>query len=143
MENPYQALLDELDQRNPRLKALLQLMQQQQQAGAAGPSADEDQHSRRLGQLKQRYRAERKRGLKLKQLASFLQQENDFLRSINDTLSEALGSCPVCWGQDPACDDCEGAGQPGFRAPEPELFRRLIRPAVIRHGQAPDPGDTP
>lgn len=43
-----------------------------------------------------------------------------------------LGAC-ACWGQDPACPDCDGLGEPGYRpSRDPDLFIRWIRPTLRR-----------
>ncbi|MFJ7158154.1 hypothetical protein ACIQUQ_24905 [Streptomyces sp. NPDC101118] len=52
-----------------------------------------------------------------------------------DDLAAALGACPGCFGGDPACRWCRGRGKPGFTAPEPEPFDRLVRPAVVAHAR--------
>lgn len=54
------------------------------------------------------------------------------LRTVNDTAAAALGACQVCWGGDPGCPVCAGRGRPGFAEPDPELFRKLVAPAVRR-----------
>src|SRR5688572_20386937 len=38
----------------------------------------------------------------------------------NLVLSAALGSCE-CWGEDPHCTSCSGAGTPGWVEPDAEL----------------------
>lgn len=52
------------------------------------------------------------------------------LRRVNDVLAAALGACPVCWGEAPDCEVCEGGGAPGWEEPERRLFLRLVRPAL-------------
>ena len=56
------------------------------------------------------------------------------LREVNDTLAAALGACRVCWGGDGTCTTCQGRGGSGSRLPDPELFKRLVAPAVRRLG---------
>ncbi len=48
-------------------------------------------------------------------------------------LAELLGACPRCFGQNPDCAACGGAGAPGFRAPDPALAQ-WIEPALRRLG---------
>lgn len=55
------------------------------------------------------------------------------LRTVNDTLARALGACAFCWGGDDMCERCAGEGTPGAYPPHPQLFRRLVAPAVQRH----------
>jgi len=51
----------------------------------------------------------------------------------NDLLADALGACPVCWGEDGRCPRCRGRGRPGGRRPDPEAFQALVVPAVRRY----------
>ena len=78
--------------------------------------------------------------------ASDLAAELDELHARNDTLAAALGACPLCWGDDPACSDCRGRGSPGARRPHGRLFDLLVRPAVRRlraERRPPAPRPTP
>lgn len=50
-----------------------------------------------------------------------------------DRLASALGACPACWGEDPACRWCRGRGAPGALAPDPEEFTAWVVPAVRAH----------
>ena len=36
-------------------------------------------------------------------------------KKLNNSLAEALGSCPQCWGDDPECPTCGGKGITGWR----------------------------
>ncbi len=47
----------------------------------------------------------------------------------NSALAAALGACD-CWGQQPDCPFCDGAGAPGWVLPERQLFRSYVYPAV-------------
>ena len=49
----------------------------------------------------------------------------------NLLLAAALGACD-CWGHDPGCAICEGAGSVGWIPPDPQLYRELVEPAVDR-----------
>ena len=59
-------------------------------------------------------------------------------------LAGALGACD-CWGQDPGCPACSGAGRPGWVEPDPDLYREYVEPAVLRrpteHATDPAPAD--
>lgn len=61
-----------------------------------------------------------------------LHAEIEYLRRRSDTLAAALGACYLCWGRDPACVQCLGAGRPGWNEPDERLFRRLVGPAIRR-----------
>lgn len=47
----------------------------------------------------------------------------------NSDLAGALGACD-CWGEDPACPVCQGAGQAGWAQPDPQLYETYVRPAA-------------
>jgi hypothetical protein len=49
---------------------------------------------------------------------------------LNDSLSEALGSCSNCWGSDPACKFCLGHGIPGWRNINKRMFNIYILPCL-------------
>jgi hypothetical protein len=48
-------------------------------------------------------------------------------------LAAALGACE-CWGVDPGCDFCAGAGSSGWTDPDDALYREYVEPAVHRAG---------
>lgn len=49
-------------------------------------------------------------------------------------VARMVGGCPLCLGEDGACDECNGAGQPGFRTPDTEALVRWITPPLRRMG---------
>jgi hypothetical protein len=59
----------------------------------------------------------------------------------SDALAAALGACE-CWGEDPGCRVCDGAGSPGWLLPDARLFARYVRPAVRAIAGRPAPVDT-
>jgi hypothetical protein len=65
--------------------------------------------------------------------------ELEALRERTRVLAEALGACPLCWGEDELCPVCRGRGRPGGRAPDAHLYAELVEPASRRrHGPRPD-----
>jgi len=50
-------------------------------------------------------------------------------------LAAALGACE-CWGDDPDCGICGGAGSSGWTDPDEELYREYVRPALHKAGMA-------
>jgi len=52
------------------------------------------------------------------------------LRERTDALASALGTCCLCWGQDPECRFCRGRGAPGFAMPDESLLAELVMPAI-------------
>lgn len=55
------------------------------------------------------------------------------LRQHNRMFAEAVGACPQCWGGDPACEICHGAGKPGGHPIDFSLFAELVAPAVVQY----------
>jgi hypothetical protein len=49
---------------------------------------------------------------------------------INNSLSQGLGSCNACWGEDPDCVNCSGEGSPGWRKINKRLFNIYVLPAI-------------
>jgi hypothetical protein len=47
----------------------------------------------------------------------------------NAVLALALGACD-CWGQQPDCPICDGAGEPGWVPPDRTMFASYVYPAV-------------
>jgi hypothetical protein len=45
-----------------------------------------------------------------------------------------VGACPRCLGDDVACEVCEGAGQPGYRAPDRTALLEWIAAPLQRLG---------
>jgi len=51
-------------------------------------------------------------------------------KKLNNSLSDALGSCNKCWGEDPDCPSCSGNGIAGWRKINSRLFKSFILPAL-------------
>jgi len=49
---------------------------------------------------------------------------------LNITLASALGSCPICWGNDPSCTNCLGKGSAGWQSPNRKFFNQYVIPVV-------------
>jgi hypothetical protein len=65
--------------------------------------------------------------------------EVEELRTRNRDLADALGACPLCWGEDRRCRRCRGRGCPGGRRPDPILFINYVQPALDRRQPHIDP----
>lgn len=61
---------------------------------------------------------------------------HDALVDRNILLAAALGAC-TCWGEDPACGDCSGAGGVGWFPPDPQLYDEYVAPATRRTAEPP------
>jgi len=48
----------------------------------------------------------------------------------NNAIAGALGSCNICWGEDPDCIQCSGKGVPGWRKLNKRLFDTWVLPAL-------------
>lgn len=49
-----------------------------------------------------------------------------------DAVASAIGACQDCWGEDTDCEQCDGGGAPGWRAPKRSEFNRYIAPVLRR-----------
>jgi hypothetical protein len=49
----------------------------------------------------------------------------------NTMLAAAVGACD-CWGFEPGCAICDGAGCAGWAQPDSELFTEFVEPAARR-----------
>ena len=49
---------------------------------------------------------------------------------LNNSLSNALGSCNLCWGENEDCPACSGNGYPGWRTLNKRLFNIYIMPSL-------------
>lgn len=54
----------------------------------------------------------------------------------SEMLACALGACPECWGGDPDCRQCTGAGRPGFFIPDEDCFGHFVQPVLDRRERA-------
>lgn len=52
------------------------------------------------------------------------------IEQLNYHLSQALGSCDSCWGQDTNCSTCRGDGISGWRKINKRLFNVYVLPAL-------------
>jgi len=110
--DPMQAILQQYGA-DPRVRLITQLLQ----ARASAPKAPTVEELER--------RIERMR------------RAHDELRAQYLRVAAALGACARCWGDDPRCRECGGAGASGFFEPDRELFLCYVLPALRRvHAQA-------
>jgi hypothetical protein len=116
---------------DPRLAALLQMLQQRSAAAKATETKPEDAEPHPEAMLQ----AQQERDLRIQQLTDSAQKmaaELKVLRERNDALAAALGACFLCFGSDPLCDECNGEGAPGSKAPDPVAYRTYVLPALVR-----------
>lgn len=132
----WEELLAQLGDTDPRAQLIGQYLAAQRQAEedlAADGDADDSEaieHSARISEAEWEQRERRKD--RLRRMVRNMREELEELRERNDRLAAALGACYLCWGDDPECPLCHGNGHPGFLAPEPDSFSRLVAPALRR-----------
>lgn len=105
--------------------------EQAERAAAAEVEEEELQEIEALRAAQQR-EEHQARLRELRDLVRNLYDEVEQLRARNDRLAAALGACHICFGTDPACEECTGAGGPGASRPDAGLFRLLVLPAARR-----------
>lgn len=111
----------------PQIAQLLSQREAQLQRDLA--AAEEAERLEAQAELRLAERHEREESLRRR--VDELTDQLDAAYGLLDDLAAALGACPACFGGDDACRWCRGRGAPGFTAPEPSLFNRLVRPAVV------------
>jgi len=126
---------------DPRLAAILQYISQAQSAEVAD---DTDVDHGKSAALRDELRSLRRENRRLREL-------NDALLAHTEFLAEGIGACPLCWGEDPDCQECGGDGGPGTFVPDRQAFNEFVRPAVEtlrayiasrRDGKSPEPKTT-
>lgn len=118
--NSFLDMLENLGIDDPRLRLMAEMMSNQK-AQSNQPSAEQilAKKKRVLAKLE-----------KFTQENSDLQQENQLLHERLALLAEALGACPLCWGEDNSCLTCYGRGVPGSFMPNRNVFDVYVLPAV-------------
>ena len=142
-------MLAQLAESDPRLAPFTRFLAQERAPredvveSTAEEVADEpDEDHSELHAVRSRLKEARRVERTLLRMDAELQE----LRTRNETLAAALGACPMCWGDDPECEECDGRGHPGAAKPDSELFHHFIIPAVRRverfGTRAQQPGNT-
>jgi hypothetical protein len=141
-EQTVQGLLSHLDQADPNVRLVAQyLAQQQAKANQALSEEDGPDHTpRRHGRPSKTEQAHVVHRLRRRMKDMALEIEE--LRERNDALAAALGVCYLCWGEDPDCEVCDGAGQSGYRAPDRAMFIKWVAPTLrkLRSSGSAQPG---
>jgi hypothetical protein len=94
------------------------------------PVIDEERHRR----IQRKKRVFRRKILEM-------QLELEEFRRRNDLFAGALGACSECWGTNPACENCGGAGGPGQYEVDEVLFTQFVAP--VAQGMYRSEGDNP
>jgi hypothetical protein len=131
-QDPVKALLDQFDNGDPHMRQLLEMQLRNNLNRKTEPTKEE---------VLRRFRIQNKKLLEQMALlkeqlrTSKEEQKNmigylDYFLKLNSALSGALGSCDNCWGEDPSCDKCRGAGTAGWGAVNKRLFNIYVRPCL-------------
>jgi len=130
--------LSQIAQQDPRLAPLVQQMQERLANPPARPEpepeVEESAESAPDGIDCARLL---RRNEKLTSIAREIFEEVQTLRARNDMLASALGACHLCWGDDPECPYCTGAGRVGAYLINPKQFDQVIGPAVKQLKERP------
>ena len=103
---------------DPQLASMMQMFAQRDEAEAETPPAAGAVNRDRVQRVRDRVQE--------------MRAELITLRERCEHLADALGACARCWGTEDDCDECGGEGAPGWREPDPQLFRELVEPAAAR-----------
>jgi len=116
-------LLDQIGVTDPRIPVIAEFMKLQMDEKSDNQSSEKTSIKKK----------------KVMAIFSEIVRKNDELRSDNellvakfDIVASALGACPLCWGEDEACEKCQGKGRPGEYKPDIEAFRKFVLPVVKR-----------
>ncbi len=115
---------------DPRLAVLTKLMSQRSPTVIENEEGEASEEAKRRQAEIRHERARRIRALRV--LAKRMYVELEALRERSDAFAAAIGACPVCFGDDPLCEECAGNGRPGAVAPDPDAWRQFVAPAVQR-----------
>ena len=121
--DPMQAILQQYGD-DPRVRMIYQLLQVRAQAATAAPTPADT-----IAELERKIERLRRAHAELRE---------QYLR-----VAAGLGACARCWGDDPRCRYCGGAGTSGFFEPDRELFLCYVLPAVRRVSARADARSTP
>jgi len=111
-------------QANPQVAQILLLLKQQREQRAA------EEDSSELSEEEAQESAEPSEALD--DTVQRVYSELEALRARNHVFAAAVGACPLCFGDDPLCEECGGRGAPGSLTPKPAAFRKYVLPAFRR-----------
>jgi hypothetical protein len=110
---------------DPRTRLMLQLIASQ---GEGDDDKDEDLWmERRTDRTDRALRRAREAIERLRKQNRLLREEAAALADIRDALAQALGACPVCFGMQQDCVDCDGTGVGDF---DQDLYETLVQPYI-------------
>lgn len=118
-----------------QFELLRAMLSQVKMDGKEDKQADAEKETMRRLRIQNKKLLEQLKILKdqFKQANKDKQQMSDsltYLLKLNNSLSEALGSCNNCWGEDAECELCHGQGSPGWRLINKRFFNRYVLPCL-------------
>jgi hypothetical protein len=111
---------------DPRVRLIAQFMNQE--AAVTRDAQHEEAPTPQLIEVAPARAADTASRRKLRRVLAELHEA----QAIGDTLAAALGACYLCWGEDPHCEHCGGAGHSGWCEPDAEQFAAFVAPALER-----------
>ena len=118
-------LMQDLAASDPRMAMLIQLMQAQRRQPADDIDAPNERDETIL-ELRARLDAAEAQLARMTHIARQLRDAGRIASGRLGRLAAALGSCGMCWGEDPGCRGCRGRGRPGMVRPDPEMRAQLF-----------------
>ncbi len=126
---------------SPKRRLLLQFLENYEQGRAfASSELGAATHETPGDPAEQHEERRRTTVRRIREIVVGLAEELAAVRQVNENLALALGACAECMGEDPSCPSCRGSGGPGTSDPHPGLYRRFVRPAVMRVQSRKRPG---
>jgi hypothetical protein len=129
------ALLDQIKTDDPELKQLVKQITKSYKEHKQNETARETIRRLRIQNKKLLQQVstlkERVKQMKSERIEMFAHYNQTM--KLNNSLSSALGSCNICWGENPNCPACSGDGYPGWRTVNKRLFNIYILPSLEKY----------
>jgi hypothetical protein len=71
---------------------------------------------------------------RLKRIIIQLQREVASANTMARYIADIFGACPICWGLNRLCQQCQGKGVPGYSDPNLEELCTWVKPALRKGG---------
>ncbi|MGV7105535.1 hypothetical protein [Flavobacterium sp. U410] len=123
-----EAYIQMLKEQNPEFAKYYELLQPMMQKDTE--SEENVENNPFKVELEDRIKKLERINKKLFQIVENLKEQLEDNMALNDDLAKAIGACIHCFGHDPNCAECHGAGKVGAYVPDFILFNKYINPAV-------------
>jgi hypothetical protein len=127
----FDTLLGQIEASRPDLSesfALIRQFQKQKKENADAEEVDTD----KMNELSALVEKQKRINKNLFQQYDELKNNYQLLIQQLDTMAEAVGACPQCWGEDVTCNYCKGRGKPGNFQPNQQAFDYYIKPVILK-----------